>query len=143
MSPWLASISPEQIGNGVVTLFLAALVAHEKWTNRNKTKKIEETQDSLAEAKVFKERGDMLLVQVEEYKTMLEKERMAHEASRKFHHDQATIAQEKMSACNDKCLELQARTDITRIETMLGEQTRSLVQIGSGIQKLLERGQTS
>lgn len=125
------------LGGVAVVSFCSAVF--ERFVNRKKSQKTEADQQLLEEAKVFKERGDLLLAQVAEYKKWYEDEKQAHQQTREYHHDQSAKAQEKLSRCNEKCQELQGRTDISRVEQLLVNQTTALMSIGAGVQKLLER----
>lgn len=132
-------LTPDQVTAYTTALVFGCAAAYERFVNRKKTEKTEQERTALSEALMFKERGDLMLKQVEEYKDLLEKEYTAHQATRDFHHAQATIAQLKLSECNEKCQELQTRTDLTRVEEILIRQSTAMTQMASGIQELLKR----
>lgn len=139
MTPFLAAITPEQVGAYATALLFACMAAYERFVNRKRAIKTEADQETLSEARAFKERGDLMLKQADEYRMLLEKEYSAHQKTREFHHDQATLVQEKLSKCNEHCLELQSRTDITKVEYLLVQQTAALTEIAAGIKQLLEK----
>lgn len=143
-------IPTEQIAAYATAIAFGFAAGYERFINRRKVLKTEADQLQLSEAKAFKERGDLMLKQAEEYRTLLEKEYQAHQVTREFHHKQSTIAQQKLLECNEKCLELQTRTDLSRLEHLLADQTtafskmsevqsNALSQISLGIQELLKR----
>lgn len=135
----MTSPTPDQLAAYIVALLFAFAAGYERFINRKKAEKIEVNQTVLSEALAFKERGDLMLKQAEEYRGLLEQEYKAHQATREFHHTQSQLAQEKLSACNEKCLELQSRTDITRVEQNLTLLTVAMTRVGTGVEELLKR----
>lgn len=131
-------LAPEQIAAYMTAAAFGIAAGYERFINRKRAQKQEVDQGVLAEALAFKERGDLMLKQANEYHDLLEKEYEAHQQTRKFHHDQATIAQEKLSKCNELCLDLQSRTDITRLEKLVLKQTDALEKMSQGITELLK-----
>lgn len=135
----LLTIPPEQLG-GYITAIAASLWAlKERIQSQKVVNKTDAEKALVSEALMFKERGDLMLKQANEYKELLEKEYQAHEATREYHHGQATVAQQKLSECNEKCQELQTKTDISRVEEILLKQTTAMLEMSAGIKELLKR----
>lgn len=115
------------------------MAAWERYQASKQQKKIQTDQAVLSAAQSAQDQCALLLVQVENYKTMLLDEQEQHKKTRQFHHDQAGKAQELLAKCNETCQELKSKTDLSKLEEILIRQLNISTQMGDGITELLKR----
>lgn len=130
------------VANSPDLAWIAAAVAAtaagiERWRASKVVAKTAQEKEVVADAKAQEARGNLYAKMAEEYKSLLEKEYAAHEGTREYHHKKAKEDQALLLRCNEKCTELQAKTDVTKIEMLLLQQGESLKTLAEAIRELL------
>lgn len=121
----------------IVSVVCAIAAGLERYRASKVATKTQQEKEVISQAKAQEERGNLYAKMANEYKDLLEKEYAAHEATRIYHHKKAGDDQAKLDRCFERCTELQAKTDITKIETLLLEQGKHLSTACDGIRELL------
>lgn len=129
--------TPDQWFAYTAATVAAVAAALERYKASKATTKTDQEKAIVSEAKAWKERAELMEKMSNDYHTLLEKEYAAHQATRQFHHDKANEFQAKLDKCVERCSELQAKTDITKVETLLLQQGDSLKTMAEGIRELL------
>lgn len=122
------------VANSPDLAWVAAAVAAtaagiERWRASKVTAKTAQEKEVVADAKAQEARGNLYAKMSEEYKGLLEKEYIAHQVTRDYHHTKANEFQAELCKCNERCTELQSKTDITKIELILIEQGKRMIEM--------------
>lgn len=127
-----------QSAGGWIAFLLAACAAgFERYNSKKITDKTQEEKQVVSEAQAWKSRSEVHESMAKDFRNLLETERKDHQNTREYWHGKATTFQSDLAKCNEDCVKLQGRTDISRVETLLLEQGRHMSTIADGIRELL------
>lgn len=133
------TITSDQIFSWSVSAVAVIAAGIERYRAGKVTQKTALEKEVVSDAKRQEERGNLMAKMADDYKVLLEKEYSAHQATRDFHHLKANEDQAKLAKCVERNQELQAKTDLSKIEVLLLAQGESLKAVAAGIQKLLTK----
>lgn len=105
-------------------------------SSKVQSKTVDETE-TLSLAKAAREKAELMFKMAEEYKALLEQERIDHKKTRDYWHAENGKSQDKLSAANLKVLELQDRPDLRDILSALKKQGEGIQEQGEGIKQIL------
>lgn len=129
--------TPDQLFAYGVTAVACVAAGIERYRASRVAQKTALEKEVVSDAKRQEERGILMAKMADDYKLLLEKEYAAHNATRQFHHNKSNEDQAKLASCFERCSELQQKTDLSKIETLLLEQGASLRMVAEGIRELL------
>lgn len=133
------NITTDQIFSYAVTAVACVAAGVERWKAGKVTQKSVLEKEVVSDAKRQEERGNLMAKMADDYKELLEKEYTAHQHTRDFYHNKSSEDQAKLAKCSERCLELQAKTDLSKIEELILDQSTALKIVAEGIQKLLQK----
>lgn len=131
------AVTPDQIFAYSAAAVAAFAAGIERWRASKVSQKTALEKEVVSDAKRQEERGNLMAKMADDYKALLEKEYIAHQATREFHHHKAGEDQAKLDKCNERVQELQVKTDVSEIERLLLQQGKSLETMAAGIRELL------
>lgn len=131
-------ITPDQIFAYSAAAVAAFAAGIERWRASKVSQKTALEKEVVSDAKRQEERATLMAKMADDYKILLEKEYAAHEATRDFHHKKAKEDQATLLKCNERVQELQVKTDLSKIETLLLAQGQCLQTMAEGIRDLLK-----
>lgn len=127
----------QSAGGWVAFLIAAGAAGFERYNAKKVTDKTEAEKQVVSSAQAWKSSSELYEGMAKDYRSLLETERSDHQKTRDYWHEKATGFQHDLSKCNEECLKLQGRTDITRVETLLLDQGRHMATVADGIRELL------
>lgn len=127
-----------QSAGGWIAFLLAALAAgFERYRSGKVQDKTAEEKQVVSEAQAWKSRSELYEGMTKDFRALLETERADHQKTRDYWHEKSNKFQSDLAKCNEDCLKLQGRTDITKVENLMLEQGKDLRTIAEGIRELL------
>lgn len=127
-----------QSAGGWIAFMLAAIAAgFERYRSGKVQDKTAEEKQVVSEATAWKSRSELYEGMTKDFRALLDTERSDHQKTRDYWHEKSNKFQADLSKCNEDCLKLQGRTDISKVETLLLEQGRHMSTIADGIRELL------
>lgn len=130
-------LDPTATGAWIVAVITSAAAVFERTRSSKVQKRTEADDETLSLAKASQARGDMMGKIAEEYKELLEQERVEHKKTREYWHDENDKAQALVAASNLKVIELQDRPDLRDIIIALKTQGVAIHEQGEGIKEIL------
>lgn len=130
-------IDPTATGAWIVAAITSGMAVFERVKSSKVQKKTATEDETLSLAKASQERGNMLGKMAEEWKALLEQERLDHKKTRDYWHDENGKAQALLAAANLKVLELQDRPDLRDIIDALKMQGEAIKEQSEGIREIL------
>lgn len=105
------------------------MAVFERIKNSKKVERSDADKQTLSLAHASEERARIHQQIADDYKTLLEKERLEHKATRDFWHDENGKNQALLGAANLKVMELQDRPDLRDILSILKTQSEGIKEI--------------
>lgn len=106
--------------------------------NARRAKKTEIEETLLSDAKMHETRAEMLRKLADENMKLFTDEHEEHKKTRTYWHDRATADQEKLFNAQKALAESQARPDYSDILGLMEQQSKTLLQVLSGIRDILD-----
>lgn len=127
-----------QSAGGWIAFLLAALAAgFERYNSKKITDRTSAEKQIVSEATAWKSSSELHERMSKDFRGLLETERTDHQKTRDYWHEKSNKFQSDLAKCNEDCIKLQGRTDISRVETLLLAQGQHMATIADGIRELL------
>lgn len=130
--------TPTELAGGILTIIFAIDAVFQRYKNSKKVKKSEQDDDILSEAKMYREKSNLMQKAAEENLKLYRTEKEDHNLTRKFWHDKSSEYQTDLTKCQTQIIELQSRPDLTDILNIVKDQSRTSVEILQGIADILK-----